>query len=222
MTVTARRVLTIDAAQRRASVTLLDGEQVVAARTGAAETGLADSLAVWAAECLKEAGFAAAALDAIAVTIGPGSFTGLRASIALAQGIGLAAGVPVHGISMTEAFGAAFPTLHRPLWIALSARRGRIFLECDGVAAAFAEDDLPHPSGPIALAGDRAGDVAARLAARGFDVMLTDARTCSGSAIAVALRWRIAAGAPVRSALPLYVDPPEAKLPAAGLRPAPQ
>ena len=38
-------------------------------------------------EVLAEAGIAATALDAVAVTIGPGSFTGLRAAIALAQGI---------------------------------------------------------------------------------------------------------------------------------------
>ncbi|HEX7390922.1 MAG TPA: tRNA (adenosine(37)-N6)-threonylcarbamoyltransferase complex dimerization subunit type 1 TsaB, partial [Acidiphilium sp.] len=147
---------------------------------------------------------------------------GLRAAIALAQGLGLAADVPVHGISLGEAFGAAFPALHRPLWIAVPARRGRLFLERDGHAEAFGDADIPAPDGPVALAGGRAGEVAAVLAARGHDVMLTDARTCPGVAIALAARQRVAAGLPVRDAVPLYVDPPEAKRPQAGLRPPPQ
>jgi tRNA threonylcarbamoyladenosine biosynthesis protein TsaB len=218
---TLARILAIDAAQRFASVSAIDGDRVCAQRSGAPERGLADILPVWAAECLAEAGWDAAALDAIAVTVGPGSFTGLRAAIALAQGIGLAAAVPVHGISMGEAFAAALPSLRRPLWVALTARRGRVFIERDGVAMAFDDADVPQPEVPVALAGDQAGAVAARLAARGADVMLTDARHCSGGAIAAALRLRVAAGLPVRAAMPLYVDPPEAKLPAAGLRPPP-
>ncbi|MCF3947872.1 MULTISPECIES: tRNA (adenosine(37)-N6)-threonylcarbamoyltransferase complex dimerization subunit type 1 TsaB [Acidiphilium] len=216
------RILAIDAAQRRASVTLMEGDHVRALRAGVLKTGLADTLAVWVDDCLAEAGIAASALDAIAVTVGPGSFTGLRAAIALAQGLGVAAGVPVHGISMSEAFGAAFPTLHRPLWIAIAARRGRLFLVRDGRAAAFDDADIPVPDGPVALAGDRAGETAAMLAARGHDVMLTDARFCSGAAIASALRHLVAGGDAPRPAAPLYVDPPEAKLPEAGLRPPPQ
>ena len=216
------RILAIDAALRRASVTLVEGDRVRASRSATLETGLADMLAVWVDECLTEGRIAVSALDAIAVTVGPGSFTGLRAAIALAQGLGLAAGVPVHGMSMTEAFGAAFPTLHRPLWIALTARRGRFFLERDGHAEAFDDGDVPAPDRPIALAGDRAGEVAAILAARGHDVMLTDARFCSGAAIAAALRHLVAGGHALRPAAPLYVDPPEAKLPASGLRPPPQ
>jgi tRNA threonylcarbamoyl adenosine modification protein YeaZ len=215
------RILAIDAAQRHASVTLVVDGVALAVRASAPDTGLAEMLAVWVGECLGEGGVVPGALDAIGVTIGPGSFTGLRASIALAQGLGLAADVPVHGISMGEAFGAALPLLQRPLWVALTARRGRVFLERDGVATGFDDADLPQPAGPIALAGEQAGGVAARLAARGNDVMLTDARYCSGTAIAAALRRRVAAGLPMRPAMPLYVDPPEAKLPAGGLRPAP-
>lgn len=215
------RILVIDAAQRQARVALVEGSVVRAERVGSPDTGLADLLAVWAQECLTEADIAPADCDAIGVTIGPGSFTGLRAAIALAQGIGLAAGVPVHGISMSEAFGAALPSLHRPLWVALTARRGRVFLERNGIAAGFDDADLPSPAEPIALAGEQAGPVAARLAARGANVMLTNARFCSALALATALRTRLSAGEPSRAAAPLYVDPPEARLPAAGLRPAP-
>lgn len=218
---TPSRILVIDAALRRAGVAVIDGDDLRAARTGTPESGLADLLAVWVDECLAEAGLRAIELDAIAVTIGPGSFTGLRAALALAQGIGSAAGVPVHGVAMGDAFAAVLPGLRRPLWIATTARRGRVFLERGGIVAGFDDDAVPAPDEPVALAGDKAGAVAATLAARGYDVMLTDARYCPVVAIAAALRLRQQAGLPPRPAVPAYVDPPEAKLPAGGLRPPP-
>ena len=218
----AARLLVLDAALKRAHVGVIAGEQVLAAREGAPETGLADLLPVWAADCLAESGVAASGLDGIAVTVGPGSFTGLRASLALAQGISLAAGIPVHGVTVGEAMAAMLPDLGRPLWVVTTARRGRLFLERDGAAAAFDDADLPAPDGPVALAGDRATEIAARLAARGHDVLLTDLRACAISGIATALRQRLAAGLEPRPAQPLYVDPPEARLPAGGLRPPPR
>lgn len=208
----------IDAALSRATVAMVEGRHMAALRQGSPEMGLADLLPVWAEECLGEA---QAMPEAVAVTVGPGSFTGLRAAIALAEGIGLALSLPVHGVGMGEAFAAALPGLRRPLWVATAARRGRVFIEIDGNPRSYDETDLPTPGGPIALAGDRAAPVAASLAARGHDVMLTDARYPSSLAIAVALRERMEAGLPPRRAVPAYVDPPEAKLPAGGLRPPP-
>jgi hypothetical protein len=89
------------------------------------------------------------------------------------------------------------------------------------VAAAFADADVPLVRGPVALAGDAANDVAARLAAAGADVMLTNARAIDPVWVARAALARREAGLPAREALPVYVDAPEAKLPAGGLRPAP-
>jgi tRNA threonylcarbamoyl adenosine modification protein YeaZ len=164
----------------------------------------------------------ASQLDLIAVTVGPGSFTGLRAGLALAHGIALAAGVPVVGVSVGEALAEAFPRLgRRTLWSAIDSRRGRIFLERDGVVVAMALEDLPRPDGPVAVAGDAAIAVAARLAARDVDVMLTDARLPLARHIARVGERRLAGDLPPRAAQPIYVDPPEARLPAAGLRPAP-
>ncbi len=218
----AARLLVLDAALKSARAGVIAGDRVLAAREGAPETGLADLLPLWAADCLAESGLAAAALDGIAVTIGPGSFTGLRASLALAQGIGVAAGVPVHGVTVGEAMAAILPGLGRPLWVVTTARRGRLFLERNGAASAVDEPDLPAPEGPIAIAGDRAADIAARLAAAGIDAVPTGIETCTIAGIAAALRQRLAAGLPPRAAAPLYVDPPEARLPAAGLRPPPR
>ncbi|HET9147608.1 MAG TPA: tRNA (adenosine(37)-N6)-threonylcarbamoyltransferase complex dimerization subunit type 1 TsaB [Acetobacteraceae bacterium] len=216
-----RRILGLDAALSRASIAILDGEEVATRRDFDGPHGVAETLPVAASECLAEAGLATGDLDAIAVSIGPGSFTGLRASIALAQGLGFASGMPVHGISLTEAFMAAMPDIGgRTLWIAVTARRGRIFLEREGRAEAFPDEGVPRPEGPVALAGDRAIRVAARLAARGHDVMLTGLRYPDAARVALAARARILSGLPPRPAAPLYVDPPEAKLPAGRSSPA--
>ena len=74
---------------------------------------------------------------------------------------------------------------------------------------------------PIALAGDAAPEVAARLAAAGHDVLLTNARLLDPVWVARAALSRQQAGLPPLPAQPIYVDPPEARQPAGGLRPEP-
>jgi len=161
-------------------------------------------------------------LDLVAVSVGPGSFTGLRAGISVATGIGLALAVPVVGVTVTEAFEAAALTLDgRRLWVAIAARRGRVFLDMGDGAAAFATDALPIATGRIAIAGNAANDVACALAAKGADVMLTDARLPRAEHVAMVGLERAAGQRTPLGALPIYVDSPEAKLPAAGLRAAP-
>ena len=166
------------------------------------------ALPAMAAAVLEEAGIGAAALSLIAVTVGPGSFTGLRAALALAHGIGLAAGVPVAGVTVGEAlFDPGEPRLQ---WTAIDTRRGRVFLECGGEVRPAGLDDLPTPPGPLLVSGDAAVAVAERLRARGFDVLLGPALPGAAGIAAAALR-RAEAGLPVRPAQPLYVDPPEAR-----------
>jgi tRNA threonylcarbamoyladenosine biosynthesis protein TsaB len=109
----------------------------------------------------------------------------------------------------------------RALWVAIDSRRGRVFLTREGVAASVALADLPRPAGPIAVAGDAAIAVFAWLAARGCDVMLSDARLPDGGDIAAVGMRRLRHEIPPLAAQPLYIDPPEARLPAGGLRPAP-
>jgi tRNA threonylcarbamoyladenosine biosynthesis protein TsaB len=157
----------------------------------------------------------------IAVGTGPGSFTGLRTSISLAQGYAAAAQIPLWGIPSDAAYAIPFPQLHRPLWVTIRARKGRLFLLRDGTAEAHADADIPRPGFPVALAGDAAPETTARLAARGADVLLTNARAIDPVWVARAAISRAAAGLAPLPAQPAYIDPPEAKLPAGGLRPAP-
>ena len=216
------RILALDAALARCAAAVVVDEQVVSIRQANASQGHASLLPVMASEVLAEAKLAAGSLDLVAVTIGPGSFTGIRAGLALAHGMALAAGVPIVGVTVGEALADSLPHLgERRLWSAVDSRRGRVFLERDGTVATFELDALPMAQGKVAVAGDAAIAVAARLAARNVDVMLTDARLLLARHVAVVGERRFNGALPPRRAEPLYVDPPEVRLPAGGLRPQP-
>jgi tRNA threonylcarbamoyl adenosine modification protein YeaZ len=213
------RVLAIASAGNGATAAIVSDGELVASVRHAPGHGLPAALPLLIAQLISQAG----APDLVAVVVGPGSFTGLRAGISVAQGIGIGANVPVVGVTAAEALAMALPALgDRSLWVALESRRGRIFLDRDGDLAAFALDAIPPAGGKLAIAGDAANDVAAILAARGADVMLTSARQPMPRHVAMIAERRAAGDLPPLGAVPLYVDAPEAKLPAGGLRPPPQ
>jgi tRNA threonylcarbamoyladenosine biosynthesis protein TsaB len=173
---------------------------------------------------LREAGRAATALDAVAAVVGPGGFTGIRAALALAEGLALGAGRPAIGVTTGEALAAALPPglrAGRAVWAVVDNRRGRVLLErfpagslvAEGAPEAVAEADLPHPTGPVALVGDAAAAIAARLAARGVDALLSDSRLPSAAAAARVAAMRLAGALPPLAARPLYVEPPAVRLP---------
>jgi tRNA threonylcarbamoyladenosine biosynthesis protein TsaB len=125
-------------------------------------------------------------------------------------------------VTVGEALADALPHLGgRSFWSVIDSRRGRVFIEHDGAVAAHALDALPWPVGRVAVGGDAAIAIAARLAARGADVMLTDARLPLARHVAMAGLARHVGTLAPRPAQPLYVDAPEAKLPAGGPRPPP-
>jgi tRNA threonylcarbamoyl adenosine modification protein YeaZ len=215
------RILALDSALARCSATLVADGEIVAGYQRNLDRGHASALPVMAQDCLRDAGLQAADLDLIAVTVGPGSFTGIRGGVALAQGIGVAANRPVVGVTIGEALADSLPQLGgRTLWCAVTSRRGRIFLEVGDAVFSLAVTELPNPTGPVAIAGPAAPDVASRLAARGVNVMLTDARLPTGRHIAQVAEQRFLGTIRTLAAEPLYVDPPEAKLP--GGKPPPQ
>lgn len=217
-------VLALDSALSRCAAGVVEDDGLLAARIGAGERNEAAVLPRLAQEALAAAAVEPASLGMVAVTVGPGSFTGIRAGLALAHGIALGAGIPVIGVTVGEAIAPALPALGaRELWVATDSRRGRVFLERRPATSSWsvqscALEALPFPAGPIALAGDAAAEVAARLAARDAPVMLTDARRPAPRHVALAALARLCGELPPRAARPLYVDPPEARVPASAPR----
>ncbi len=167
----------------------------------------------------------AAPVGLVAVVVGPGSFTGLRAGLSVALGVGLGSGVPVIGVTVAEALGAELgasssaPSPGRDVWTAVHARPGRVFVDRAGGLSAYAIDALPPAFGPVAVCGNAANLVAGTLAARGTDVMLTAFRLPGPIHVAAVALARQAGALPPLPVLPAYVDLPEAT-PKAG-RPAP-
>jgi tRNA threonylcarbamoyladenosine biosynthesis protein TsaB len=207
------RILALDSAVSRCSATVVIDGEVANGLQQDLDRGHASVLAVMARDCLAESGLMATDLDLIAVTVGPGSFTGIRGGIALAQGLGVAADRPVVGVTVGEALADSLPHLGgRTLWCAIPSRRGRIFLEVDDAVLSVAIGDLPDPRQPVGVAGGAAAEVASRLAARGVDVMLTDARLPRGRHIAAVAERRWLGLLRPLAAEPLYVDAPEARI----------
>ena len=217
-----RPMLVLDAASGSCLVAVVNAAGVLAESRDAERGAATERLASLVAAALAAAGLTAKDLGGVAVTVGPGSFTGLRAALSLAHGIALGAGLALVAVTLAEALRASLPQCDgRPVWIAMDSRRGRVFLDRDGHVEPFAPEHLPSPAGPIAIAGDAAGLVAAQLSASGGDVLTCAHPLASASGIVAAALLRLAGRLPPLPALPLYVDPPEAKLPASGLRPAP-
>ena len=217
------RILALDAALARCSAAIVVDGAVLAERQADGGRGQVAVLPEMLRTVLAASGVAVAALDAVGVTVGPGSFTGLRAALALAHGFALAIGRPVVAVTVAEALAAALPAEPgRTVWTAIDSRRGRVFLDTGAGMGPIDLSALPTASRRIAVTGDAAIAVAARLAARGNDVKLTDARLPLARWVATVAAQRLAGLLPPLDPQPLYVDPPEAKLPAGGLRPAPR
>jgi len=102
------RVLAIDTALAACSAAVLDTRHVavVASETLPMVRGHAEAIMPLIARVMDQAGVDFAAIDRIAVTTGPGSFTGLRVGISAARGIALAAGKPAVGLSTLAGFAA--------------------------------------------------------------------------------------------------------------------
>ena len=79
---------------------------------------------------MKAAGVEWSELDGVAISLGPGSFTGLRIGMAAAKGIVFAANVPLLGVQTLDAIALSCPVIDRPLWCLLDARKQEVYAAC--------------------------------------------------------------------------------------------
>ncbi len=79
---------------------------------------------------LKTQGITSESLSAIGVSLGPGSFTGLRIGLAAAKGLAMPYHLPVIGIPTLDAVAYPFRDAARPVWAVIAAGRGRIDATC--------------------------------------------------------------------------------------------
>lgn len=126
-------ILAIDTALEACAAAVLDTgtSKVIAMESQAMKRGHAEALMPLLARVMKATGIAFAALDRIAVTSGPGSFTGLRVGLSAARGIGLAAGKPVVGLTTLSAYAAPIVSEggEQPVISAIDARHDHVYLQ---------------------------------------------------------------------------------------------
>lgn len=130
------RVLAIDTALEACSAAVLDTSGgITASETAVMTRGHAEALMPLIARVMIRAGIEFGDLDRIAVTTGPGSFTGLRVGISAARGIALAAGKSVIGLSTLAGFAAPLIADDDSTQVvaAIDARHDHIYLQVFGV-----------------------------------------------------------------------------------------
>ena len=107
-----------------------------------------DCVLPWCDELLAQAGLAKSGLQAIAVGVGPGAFTGVRLGVSLAQGMALALGLPVVPVSTLAAIAQA-QDHDGPIAVVMDARMGECYAgfyqKRDGVVTALAPERLLAP-----------------------------------------------------------------------------
>jgi tRNA threonylcarbamoyladenosine biosynthesis protein TsaB len=126
-------ILAIDTALDACAACVLDTDAgaLLAQESQAMKRGHAEALMPLIGRVMKQAGIAFAALDRIAVTTGPGSFTGLRVGLSAARGIGLAADRPVVGLSTLTAYAAPVvgQNAPQPVISAIDARHDHVYFQ---------------------------------------------------------------------------------------------
>ncbi len=126
-------ILAIDTALDACAACVLDTDaaKVIAQESQAMKRGHAEALMPLIVRVIRQAGIAFAALDRIAVTTGPGSFTGLRVGLSAARGIALAANKPVVGLSTLTAYAAPVvgQNAAQPVISAIDARHDQVYFQ---------------------------------------------------------------------------------------------
>jgi tRNA threonylcarbamoyladenosine biosynthesis protein TsaB len=126
-------ILAIDTALDACAAAVLDTEagRLIAQESQNMKRGHAEALMPLIGRVIAASGAAFADLDRIAVTTGPGSFTGLRVGLSAARGIALAANIPVVGITTLTAYAAPVVSqnLEHPVVSAIDARHDHVYLQ---------------------------------------------------------------------------------------------
>ena len=204
------RVLVIDTCLAACQVGLFDDGRMIASVSEAMERGHQERLAPMAQQVLAEAG---GRYDRIAVTVGPGSFTGLRVGLAFAKGLRLATGKTLVGLG-TLAGLAASAAPEGPTAGVIDARCGQVYVQVfEGARALTDPDVLPLAEAAMSLqALGRAPIVLAGSGASALAELLPGSRAASLAAPDLATLGRLAAVADVHGDVrPLYLRAPDAR-----------
>jgi tRNA threonylcarbamoyladenosine biosynthesis protein TsaB len=196
------KVLAVDTTSERESVALAD-DLVVLAEARVRAHGHSRQLLPAIEFVLRASGIDAASIEGYAVTVGPGSFTGVRVGLSTVQGLALASGRPCLGVSTLDVLAAAVkgeaPTL---VPMVDAARAGQVFAAVYDTEARPREDPQSvaaesiagRVSGPVAVVGDGAERYRSEIVARRPDVLFPRRSLYLAAVLARLAAPRLAAG----------------------------
>ncbi len=121
------RILAVDTATRCCSVAVQVGGRLVAETAVLSDRTHSEHLMGMIQAVLKSANLTVQAIDGMAVSIGPGSFTGLRIGISTVKGLALAGDKPCVGVSSLEALAGACLPWPQSIWALMDARKGEVY-----------------------------------------------------------------------------------------------
>jgi tRNA threonylcarbamoyladenosine biosynthesis protein TsaB len=226
-------ILAIDTVLDACAAGVLDTSagKLIAQESQAMKRGHAEALMPLIARVIKQSGIAFAGLDRIAVTTGPGSFTGLRVGLSAARGIALAANKPVVGLTTLTAYAAPVVSQsgEQPVISAIDARHDHVYYQ---VVSGNGSSLIRPRVAPIEealgasrfgaphLVGNAARILADRWPAHALPPFKVDAQPAPDIAW---VAWLGAAVSPnTAPARPYYLRAPDAKLPKDPLQKASQ
>jgi tRNA threonylcarbamoyladenosine biosynthesis protein TsaB len=216
-----RRVLAIDTALGACSVCVMEAGRVLPIALDSEEmaTGHAEALMPMIERVMKLVDGGFTSLERVAVSIGPGSFTGLRIGIAAARAIGLAAEIPVVGVSTLSAYAAPLINAEESgvIAVGIDARHGAVFFQAFTAAGrtivlprviSLKEAGRAIGSGPVKLAGSGAAALAVEAMSLGLKASIADMRAAPD--VTWVARLGLAADPATAVPKPLYLRAPSA------------
>ncbi len=211
-------LLAIDTALASCSACVYDSAQnrILADERELMERGHAEALPPMVARVMAAAGISYGDLNRIAVSTGPGTFTGIRIGLSFARALGLALNIKVLGINSLTACQVAVTQLELPIFVAHKAGNSEFvyFINLDNSNAIEISNSMNLPAGPALVVGTAADDV---VAASGRTDLLRrpefDLPSASGFAA-----YAAALPEPVGMPEPIYLREADAKPQIAALR----
>jgi tRNA threonylcarbamoyladenosine biosynthesis protein TsaB len=213
-------VLAIDAAGLASSVAVGVADVIASIERSDKMHAQAESLLPMVDRALNRAGLTPAALDLVAVTVGPGGFTGIRVGLAAARGIALATGALLIGVTSFDAVAVTHARRGCFLLVVLESRRADLFVQLFGpqfdpisepaaITPAELGDVLDARIGaaPLVIAGDATQRAAVWLSHRAKTAILDHSPPDAVGASRAAL-CRLRLGKQNYGARPLYIRSP--------------
>ena len=223
------RILGFDTATSACSAAVWEDGRITARRFEPMSRGQSERLIPMVREVLSEAGADFPDLDLLAVTTGPGAFTGLRIGLAAARGMALAGDLACFGVTTLDAVAAGVSETERQkanVLVVLDSKRAEVYAQAFrsdlrplSEAQALMPADLAAlmangegDADRVLVAGDGAGQVIQALKDKGIEAVLSTAPGVPDAATVAAIaaeRW--SPDQPAEPLRPLYLRPPDAK-----------